>query len=125
MEDGIVGYQADYENGDHQAYHHDGVARVAVTSISGEAFSTSSSNTVKTKSFSVNLPSSYKKENLRILVYVQRAYGSLSKIESSDYDSYFVDNCASGKAGGTMRPAVISEADGGNEDFIDGKPINW
>lgn len=125
VEDGIVGYQADFEVGDHQDYRHDGVVRVAVTDISGEAFSTSSSHTVKSKAFTVNLPSSYKKENLRILVYVQRAYGSLSKIEASDYDGYFVDNCASGKAGGIMRPAVISEAGGGNEDFIDGKPINW
>ena len=125
LEDGIVGYQADYDQGDHQDYHHDGVARVAVTSISGETFTTTSSNSVQTRKFSINLPSSYKKENLRILVYVQRAYGSLSKIEASDYDGYFVDNCASGKAGGIMRPAVISEAGGGNEDFIDGKPINW
>jgi hypothetical protein len=126
LEDGIVGYQADYEYGDHQDYHHDGVARVAVTNISGEAFTTTSANTVKTKQFSVNLPSSYKKENLRILVYVQRAYGgTVTKIDPNDYDSYYVDNCASGKAGGTMRPAVITGADGGNEDYIDGKPINW
>lgn len=125
VEDGIVGYQADFENGDHPNYHHEGVARVAVTSISGEAFTTSSRNTVKSKNFSVNLPSAYKKENLRILVYVQRAYGSLSKIEASDYDGFFIDNCASGKAGGLMRPSVISEAGGGNEDYVDGKPINW
>lgn len=126
VEDGIVGYQADYDQGDHQDYHHDGVARVAVTNISGESFTTTSSNTVQTKKFSVNLPSTYKKENLRILVYVQRAYGgSVTKIDSSDYDGYFVDNCATGKAGGTMRPAVITGADGGNEDYIDGKPINW
>ena len=126
VEDGIVAKQTDYDNGDQNNYRHDGVARVAVSNIAGESVSISSARTRLVRNYSVNIPSSYVKDNLRILVYIQRAYGNgVNKIDSSDFNGYFVDNCVSGKAGSTMRPPVISSAGGGNEDVTDGKPINW
>ena len=125
VEDGIVGYQADYENGAHDEYHHDGVVRMALSSISGETISATTDRTVTTKKFTATLPSSYVKENMRIVVYVQRAYGSLSPIEGADFTDYFVDNCATGKAGNDHCPAVVSSAGGGNEDLGNGNPVNW
>ena len=65
------------------------------------------------------------KDNLKILVYIQRAYGSQTVIRSADYGDYYVDNCAAGKAGGRLGPAVGSEGSGGNEDLGNGNPINW
>ena len=124
VEDGVKCWQSDYYNGGRE-YVHDGVARVAVTDISGESFKAYTANTVKSKKFTVNIPDSCVKENLRILVYVQRAYGKMKKLSSSDYDGYFVDNCWSGKAGENMLPAVIAGTDGENEDATEGNPVNW
>ncbi len=125
LEDGIVGYQADYYNGAHNDYVHDGVARMALSDISGDAFSTTQNQSSKTLSYSVTVPSSYNKNKLRILVYVQRAFGSQTVLQDGSYGNYYVDNSASGTAGGTLPPTVNSSASGGNEDFSDGNPINW
>ena len=109
LEDGIVGYQADYESGDKQDYHHDNIARMAVTDIRGESFTTTTDKQIYSNQYSLELPAKYEQENMRILVYVQRAYGKVSKIKDSDYDDYFVDNCASGKAGESKSPAVYAD----------------
>ena len=106
-------------------YVHDGIVRMALTDIKGEPFKAYSSNTVKSKKFTVDIPDSCVKENLRILVYVQRAYGKMQKISPSDYDGYFIDNCSSGKAGEVMLPLLVSSAGGDNEDATEGEPINW
>ena len=126
LEDGIVSPQSDYAEGTtHQNYVHNSVARVALTSVLGESISIGSDQTKLTRNYSVTIPSSYVKDKLRVLVYIQRAYGSLSKINSSDFDGYFVDNCVSAQAGSTLLPGVYSDAGGGNEDVTDGNPINW
>lgn len=126
LEDGIVSPQSDYvEETTHQNYVHDGVARVALTNVLGESISVGSDQTKLTRNYSVTIPSSYVKDKLRILVFIQRAYGSMSKISNSDFDGYFVDNCVSAKAGNTLLPSVYSDAGGGNEDVTEGDPINW
>lgn len=104
VEDGIVGYQADYNDGDHQDYVHDGVARVAVSDIAGVDFTTVADRQVYKHHFTTSIPATYKKDNMRIVVYVQRAYGQVSKVKSSDYKDFFVDNCATGKVGEDKAP---------------------
>ena len=124
LEDGVKCEQ--YDDGVYEEnYVHDGVARIALTGITGESFKTYSSNTVKSKKFTVTIPDSYVKENLRILVYVQRAYGKMQKVSSTDFDGYYVDNCSSGKAGETKLPSIVTVTSGDNEDATEGKPINW
>ena len=125
VEDGIKAWQYDNFYGPVNDYVHDGVARVAVSSVSGEYFKAYSPNTMMSKKFTVDIPASCVKENLRIVVYVQRSYGRMLKIHSSDYGGYFIDNCNAGKAGERMLPAVVSTTGGGNEDAIEGNPINW
>ena len=125
LEDGIINQQSDYEEGNHSAYTHDRIARMAISNISGDAFSTSQNETIKHFSYSVSVPSSYNKSNLKILVYVQREFGSQTVLQSGNYGNYYVDNCASGVAGGSLAPTVVGQASGGNEDFTDGNPINW
>lgn len=101
LEDGIIGYQS----GAGSDYHHDAVARIALTDVKGDAFSTVEENTAKQFSFKTAVPSGYKKENLRVLVYVFREFGNQKKL--SDYKgSFYVDNAASVKAGETLEPAV-------------------
>ena len=125
VEEGIRAWQYDNFYGQVDDYVHDGVVRVAVSSVSGEYFKAYSPNTMKSKKFTVDIPDSCVKENLRIVVYVQRSYGKMMKIHSSDYGDYFIDNCNAGKAGERMLPAVVSTTGGGNEDATEGNPINW
>lgn len=126
LESGIVGYQADNYDGSHQDYVHNDVARMVINdNVTGDSFSTTAGCAVKQLSYSVSVPSSYVKDNLRILVYVQRAFGSQSVLSTADYGGYYVDNCVSGKAGTKLAPAVVSEGGGSNEDFGHGNPVNW
>jgi hypothetical protein len=124
VEDGVICYQSDHY-GSTDTYIHDGITRVAVTSVSGEAFKAYSAKTVKSKKFTVTIPDKCVKENLRILVYVQRAYGKMQKISPSDYDWYFIDNCTSGKTGENMLPKIVTSTSDSNEDATEGNPINW
>ncbi len=124
-ESNVIGKQADNYDGDHENYVHNDIARIAVTDVNGEAFTTSQDNLIVKRNYSVSVPTSYVKDNLKILVYIQRAYGSQTVIRSADYGDYYVDNCAAGKAGGRLGPAVGSEGSGGNEDLGNGNPINW
>ena len=126
-ESGIIGFQKDNEYGDKQDYHHDDIARVAVTDITGDAFTVTTNRKLEKMHYSTTVPAGYNKNNLKILVIVQRAFGSKPRIvdEGSHYGDYYVDNCASGKAGSTLIPAFAGDANGGNEDIINGDPINW
>ena len=124
LEDGVKCEQYDGSTLERN-YIHDGIARMALTDIKGDYFKAYSSNTVKSKKFTVDIPDSYVKENLRILVYVQRAYGKMQKFSPTDFDGYFIDNCSSGKAGEVKVPLLVSGTSGDNEDATEGKPINW
>lgn len=99
LEDGIVGYQNNYYGAVYYDYVHDGVARIALSDMPGDSFSAESGNVTKTFSYSTEIPSDYNIDNLRILVYVHRAYGSQPVVSSGDYGDYYIDNCVSGKAG--------------------------
>lgn len=126
LEDGIVGSQANYYTGDTYDYVHDGVARIALSDISGDAFSAEADNVTRTFSYNALIPSEYNKDNLRILVYVQRAYGSQAVISSGDYGEYYIDNCASGKAGENLDlMLLVDTVGGGNEDFGNDDRYEW
>ena len=43
---------------------------------------------------------------MTVLVYVQRAFGTLPVLTSGNYGGYFVDNAVSGYLGVTLAPAV-------------------
>lgn len=88
-EDGIVAKQSDYLGESSDNYVHNDVARVSVTDPLGLAFTTTEENSIKSFDYSVAVPSEYNKDNLKIVVFVQRI---------SD-GRYYVDNCAAGKAG--------------------------
>ena len=101
LEDGIVGYQ----NGGGSNYTHNDVARYAFTSMSGESVKIESDNTVWTNVYTARVDSAWNPDNLKVLVYVERAYGDLPLVtEVSDAEYYkdsdtFIDNCRAVKTG--------------------------
>ena len=102
MENGIIGYQADYTDGDQQNFQHDRVARKTLTSsISGDSFSIDEVGGTKSFTYTYTVPASYKKNNLMILAYVQRTFGSRPVIQSGNYGNWYVDNCRVAAVGTT------------------------
>lgn len=120
LEDNIIGYQ----NGGGNSYNHSGIARVAFTDITGDEVSTSEDNKTVSKNYTATIPSSCDKNNLRVLVYVLRQYGSQTIIRTDNYGDYYVDNAVSA-AVGTTQDLVFSDGTvyGGNEDTKDGGEI--
>lgn len=120
LEDNIIGYQ----NGGGNSYNHSGIARVAFTDITGDEVSTSEDNKTVSKNYTATIPSSCDKNNLRVLVYVLRQYGSQTIIRTDNYGDYYVDNAISA-AVGTTQDLVFSDGTvyGGNEDTKDGGEI--
>lgn len=120
LEDNIIGYQ----NGGGNSYNHSGIARVAITDITGDAVSTSEDNKTVSKNYTATIPSSCDKNNLRVLVYVLKQYGSQPIIRTANYGDYYVDNATSA-AIGTTKDLIFADGStyGGNEDTKDGGEI--
>lgn len=101
MEDGISGWQ----NGVSGTYIHNDVARKAVTSMSGEEVSITDDYQLWNKTYSVEINSGWNAENLELLVYVEKPYGSQSVVKGvseASYGSYgdtYIDNCRVVKVG--------------------------
>ena len=106
VEDGIIAEQSDYEEGDHESYVHDNVARKVLTAARGTAFTQTEDFSTKDFNWSVTLNSNWNASNLRILAYVQAPYGDRTKISSANYGDYYIDNCFTVKAGETLNLEV-------------------
>ena len=114
VEDKIIGYQADYNNGSSDSYEHNGVIRASITDVLGDSFTVSEDGTVKEFTYSETIPSGCSKDNMRIVVYVQAKDGS----------SWYIDNSATAKLGADKPLAVISDlGGGGNEGIVPGDDI--
>ena len=114
VEDGIVGYQADYTNGATNNYTHEGVIRAAFTSATGDSFTTDKDNQIKQLSLTTAIPSACKQSNLRVVVYIQRQ-GS---------NGYYIDNSATATLGIEKPLGVLSDGlGGGNEGINPGDDI--
>jgi thiol-disulfide isomerase/thioredoxin len=124
-ESGIVGFQADHTDGDRYDYQHNDVVRLSLTDVLGDAISVTSANTRLKRSYSVSIPSGYDRNRLKLLVYVQRAYGSKPRMQDGSFGDYYVDNSVYAEVGRSVPPAVVAGSGGGNEDVTDGKPVNW
>ena len=103
LEDGIVAYQ----NGGGSNYTHNDVARLGITSISGDGVEVSKDYTVWTQSFSASLKSGWNPDNLKVLVYVEKPYGDQSRVKGVEGAEYgncgdtYIDNCRAVKVGET------------------------
>lgn len=104
VEDGIVHAQKDYDlpkesDQYNYGYVHNHVARACLTGRLGDDFVTAQNFEEKSFSFSAQLSSSWNRNNLSVLVYVERAFGSQQKVQSGDFGDYYVDNCLSAAVG--------------------------
>jgi hypothetical protein len=103
LEDGIKGRQAGVSG----TYTHNDVARVALTSVDGEAVDIADDNTVWTKTYKKELNSKWNPENMEVLVYVEKPYGDqtvVKDVPSAKYGNYgerYTDNCRVVKLGET------------------------
>ena len=100
LENGIIGNQSDNGEGAHSDYHHDRIARLALTSITGDPF-TASAGDEKAFTLSGTVPAGCNLDNLEVLVYVQRPFGSQTVSSSGNYGGYYVDNSRSAAVGTT------------------------
>lgn len=114
VEDGIVNAQTDYEDGDHAKYTHDCVARVAMSNVLGDAFNAPDDFSIVHFDYEATVPSACYQENMRVLVYVQRTFGTDRVIQtSSSYGKFFIDNCATVELGSNLRLALEGGSGGG------------
>ena len=95
LENNIIGYQADNNEGAHSDFAHNKVVRKALTSVSGDAFTVTDPVGIRSFSFTTVIEDGYDPDNLEILVYVQRPFGTQPVIQSANYGDYYVDNCMS------------------------------
>ena len=103
VEDGIIASQTDYDEGvTHTSYVHDNVARYAVTPIKGESVAGVEQFSIRDLKWSVTINEGWNADNVRVLAYVQAAYGDRRKISSANYGDFYVDNCFTVQAGKTL-----------------------
>lgn len=101
LEDGIVGYQ----NNGGDDYVHNDVARLALTSMNGDKVEAASDFQVVNKTYTGTVKPSWNKENLELLIYVEKPYGAREKVAGvpsvtyGDYGDTYVDNCRIVKVG--------------------------
>lgn len=102
LENGIIGKQTDYVNGDQSSFQHDRVARMKLSSsIFGDSFTIATAGETKSFDYSATVPSGYNLDNMVVLAYVQRAFGSRDAIQTGSYGDWYVENCRSAALGAT------------------------
>ena len=128
VEDDIVKSQSDYYNGTQGKYVHDGVARMSLTDVDGDSFTISGDYQVKSFHYSASVPAAYVMDNMRVLVYIQRTFGSDPVYQSGNYGDYFVDNVGTAPVGGYLKLALEGggggTGGGNNEGITPGDDIN-
>ena len=128
VEDDIVNSQADYYNGTQGKYLHDGVARMSLTDVEGDSFTISGDYKVKSFHYSVSVPAAFVMDNMRVLVYIQRTFGSDPVYQSGNYGDYFVDNVGTAPVGGYLKLALEGGGSGvgggDSEGITPGDDIN-
>ena len=106
VENGIVGFQSDYNAGNHNDFVHNKVARMNLTSITGDDFSVNAPGSVRTLTYQATIPSGYKIENMEVIAFVQRNFNDRPAIQSDKYGEWYVDNCRAA-ALGTAAPLEV------------------
>ena len=114
VENDIVGYQADYNNGSSNNYVHKDVVRGVLSDALGDAVSITENGQIESFNYSLAIPSGCNKDNLRIVVYIQTQGAN---------GSYYINNCASAKVGKEQQLMVKSNNSGDMEGIVPGEDI--
>ena len=95
LEDEIISFQ----NGGGNNYEHNDVARLALAPMSGEVIEVETDGEFVVKSYAGRLKPAWNADNLKVLVYVEKPYGSQPRQEEVEYAYYddfgdtYIDNC--------------------------------
>ncbi len=117
VEDKVIGYQADYNNGASDSYEHNGIIRAALSDVLGESFEVSEDGQIKNFTYSASLPSGCNSKNVRVVVYIQRL--------DTSTNTYYVDNTASATVGKSQTLEIASDSwSDGNEGIVPGDDID-
>lgn len=108
VEDGIIHAQS----GGSEDYRHDCVARVAATSITGDAINADDMSK-QAFSYTVTAPAGCNMNNMRVFAYVYKRFGSAQKIQSEDFGDFYIDNCATTPVGEYLQLALVGGSGGG------------
>lgn len=124
IEDGILdtsfGYSESY------GYQYDNVLRKSLSNVLGDEFTIGTANSTHDFQYTITIPDDYKKENLSILVIVQRQYGAQAPVRDDYYGDYYVDNCRRESIGKEVKLEVYDFASGsGNEGIYVGDEITF
>lgn len=101
LEDKIYGWQ----NSGGANYEHNDIARLAITSVNGDPFTVHQDGSIWHGSYSATVPDECNPDNLRVLVYIEKPYGSqtiVKEVEIAEYGRYgdtYIDNCLSASVG--------------------------
>lgn len=101
VENDVIGYQSDYNNGNQNDFNHSRVARMILTAYTGDVFAIDAAGSVKTLTYEASIPDGCKPENMEVLAYVQRPFGLRPAFRSGDYGDWYVDNARSAALGAT------------------------
>ena len=99
MENGIIGYQADKGGQSHEDYHHDRVARLALTASTGDEFEATTVGETRTFTYTATVPDECNLDNLVLLAWVQRPFGDRPVVQTASYGDWYVDNCRTAPVG--------------------------
>ena len=112
VEDNIVAYQAGASN----SYNHKDVVRGAFSNAEGAPMTITQDGSKRKYTYSMDIPSGCKKENLRIVVYIQ---------ERQSNSLYYVNNAASA-AVGKQQPLLVKINNAGDvEGIVPGDKITF
>lgn len=124
-EDEVITSQVRTNKGVINRFKHNNLVRLFLSNALGHEVHLDSDNSVIHLSYSVDIPIGYNLENMKVVVFVEKEYGSQPIVSNGSFGNYYVDNCISGKLGSSQSPAIIKDESGGTEDFSNGEPINW
>lgn len=125
LESGIVKAQTDYSvpSYNNATYVHNNLLRMTVSNIQGDSFKVESDNSEYKFNYTATVPAAYNLDNMRILVFIQRPFGTQNRIQSKEYGNYYVDNAVSARIGETHVLQLVESSKGGNESIVPGEDI--
>lgn len=112
VEDAIVNKQQ-YGNDLIENYVHNNVPRVAVSNVLGDDFTIAEDVSKRDFHYDATVPSICKFENLRVLAFIHRPFGTMPRLQTGNYGDYFIDNCATASVGDVLQVALVGDTGGG------------
>jgi hypothetical protein len=112
VEDAIVNKQQ-FGNDLIENYVHNGVPRVAVSNVLGDDFTVVEDVSKRDFHYDTTVPSVCKMENLRVLAYIHRPFGTMPRLQTGNYGDFFIDNCATASVGDVLQVALVGDTGGG------------